>query len=166
MASTGPPELCPRLVEWMLQRPPLELLEVTEVQYACASGLLVATVVGGCNFFFGGDVFGYCLLLGCFSRSSVEMACRNLPSNTASEAAAEKLLSLALQASGQSILVAGFAPGTVRCQAISTSTVQLRRPRCFGQRPMSWPVALVGFVQFWPSKFCRGCVPFRRPKRL
>lgn len=32
------------------------------------------------------------------SRSSLEMACRNLPSDTASEAAAEKLLGLAMQA--------------------------------------------------------------------
>eukprot|EP00435_Cladocopium_sp_Y103_P062257 s637_g23.t2 len=68
LASTGPQELCTRLIEWMLQRPPAaagapDLLEITEVQYA----------------------------------SSLEMACRNLPSNIASEAAAERLLNLAMQ---------------------------------------------------------------------
>ncbi|CAJ1380768.1 unnamed protein product [Effrenium voratum] len=67
LASTAPPQLCPRLIEWMLQRPPHvaganELLEITELPYAC----------------------------------SLEMACRQL-GNITSEAAAERLLSLAFE---------------------------------------------------------------------
>ncbi|CAE8634533.1 unnamed protein product [Polarella glacialis] len=69
LASTAPAAQCPRLIEWMLQRPPQaagspELLEFTELPYA----------------------------------SALEMACRQLPADGPAHAAvAERFLTLALE---------------------------------------------------------------------
>jgi len=76
LASTGPSEHCPALVEWMLRRPPGEsgspdLLELTELPYA----------------------------------SAVEIACRHLPAGgTAHVAAAERLAALAFSEAPASAL--------------------------------------------------------------